>query len=122
MRNFVLVLSLFSAACGGSLSDEQRNKMREQMEQHEIKKVTDAEITEAALQQGRRLYQTLSSFGSDSARVDSMLTKNRKIRWIVPGDRNALHVEQQLVEAYIASELQDGQDNIQEIRTAEGKT
>jgi hypothetical protein len=110
-------------ACGGSLSDEQRKKMREQMELHEIKKVTDAEITEAAFIKGRDIVKTLENFHGDSVRIDSLITSEQgKVRWLVPGKDNALEIEQQLIDAYIAAESGEQQDNVQRVRNAEGES
>src|SRR5690606_36165573 len=53
---FVLSLSLLS--CGEQRSTVNRKALEEEMENREIKKVSDAEITNAALQQGKLLADT----------------------------------------------------------------
>jgi hypothetical protein len=108
-------------ACGGSLSDEQRKKMRDEMALHEIKKVTEVEITEAALEQGRTIMKSLEKVGDNSDAINSIAASTKtKIRWIVPGKSNAAEVEQQLVDAYIAGAPTGSlQDNIQKIRHEE---
>jgi hypothetical protein len=123
MKKYGFVLLTLLIACEGKLTDEQRKKMHEQMELHKIKRVTDTEITEAAFAKGRALMKVLESSGNDSARIDSMvLAHHGRIRWIVPGKENALALEQQLVEAYIADESGALQDNIQEVRNGQDKT
>jgi hypothetical protein len=123
MKYRLVIVSVVLCACGGSLSDEQRKSMREQMELHEIKRVTDAEITEAAFAKGRELTNILFSFGKDSTRIDS-LTKAEKgsIHWVVPGTSNALALEQQMIEAYIAAENGALLDDVQKIRNASGES
>ena len=121
MRYSFLIVVVFISACGGSLSEDQRKRMREQMELQEIKKVSDAEITEAAYARGRQIMNELLK--SDPAKADSIVKASQgKIRWIVPGSSGAIDIEQQLIDAYIAAEAGDLQDNIQEIRTTQGKS
>src|SRR5688572_29846901 len=111
MKKYGVILLLVICACDGKLSDEQRKHMREQMELHKIKKVTELEITDAAYATGREVIESLEKAGQDSTRVDSILKAyNGKVRWIVPGKGNALALEQQLVDAYIANESGPVQD------------
>ncbi|HEY3429299.1 MAG TPA: hypothetical protein VGK39_01400, partial [Cyclobacteriaceae bacterium] len=60
-RFFLIFLWLIVVACGGSLTDEQRKKMKEAREQQAIVKVTEAEITEAAFAKGRSVIAQLGS-------------------------------------------------------------
>jgi hypothetical protein len=123
MRYRFIILSLILAGCGGTLSDEQRKKMREQMELREIRKVTDAEITEAAFAKGRQILSLLDNFQGDSTRIDSLITaENGRVRWLVPGTSNALALEQQLIDAYVAGASGGIQDNVQKIRNTEGES
>lgn len=117
----LLVLAGILSACTGSLTEEQRRAVKEDMESHAIRKVSDAEITEAAFARGRQLITQLETAQSDSAKLDSIMNSSAgKIRWLVPGSSNALEVEQQLIDAYIASAATDVQDNIQKIRGSNG--
>ncbi len=52
MKISAIILFFILSACGGSLSDEQRKQMREQMELQKIMRVTEVEITESALENG----------------------------------------------------------------------
>jgi hypothetical protein len=117
-----LILTLFIViGCTGSLTEEQRKAVKEDMESHAIKKVSDAEITEAAYAKGRELFALLEKNKEDSTFIDSVVRANNgKIRWTVPGAANALAVEQQLIEAYISSSSGEMQDNIQKIRASDG--
>jgi hypothetical protein len=123
MRKFGFLVLLFAIACDGKLSDEQRKRMREQMELHKIKRVTDTEITEAAYARGRELFGLLEKNKSDSVTMDSIITaSDGRIRWIVPGKGNAIALEQQLVDAYLADESGSMQDNVQELRKGQEKS
>lgn len=122
MRYLVIAAGLLLTACGGSLSDEQRKKMKEQMELHEIRRVSEAEITEAAFARGRALVLILERFKGDSSRIDSLIKKeNGRIKWIEPGNvSTARALEQQLIDAYIAAESGSLQDNVQPVKNATG--
>jgi hypothetical protein len=123
MKRYWILLFCISLACEGRLTDEQRKKMKEQMELHKIKRVTDAEITEAAYAKGREISSLLQVNQSDSTRLDSLVKAYQgKIRWIVPGQGNAEILEQQLIDAYLASEGSGVQDNVQELRNGSVKS
>jgi len=113
---FLFAIVLISG-CGGSLTEEQRKKLREGMEAHKIVKLSDAQITTFALEQGQRVYRDLEHVKFNTTVVDSIENVHKvRIRWVVPGGKNAQVLEQQLIEAYI-SELVNGslQENIQKI-------
>jgi hypothetical protein len=117
MKRLWIIAILATIACEGKLTDEQRKRMREQMELHKIKRVTEVEITEAAYAKGRAIISALDSIKMDSVKVDSFLQANEgRIRWIEPGKSNAIALEQQLVDAYLADESGGLQDNIQKVR------
>lgn len=106
---------LFLSACGGSLSDEQRKRMREASEQQAIVKVTEAEILEAAFAKGRSVMSRLKDNKPDTNKVST--EEVVRIHWLVPGKAHGLEIEQQLIDAYLNS-LMSGtpmQDNIQKI-------
>lgn len=105
-------------ACGGSLSDEQRKKLHDGMENQKIVKLSDSEIVTASLEEGRAIFSSLEKFKFDPAKIDSISKAHHaRIRWIVPGSPDALEVENQLIEAYvIGAETGSTQDNIQKLR------
>lgn len=106
----LLVLCLFG--CGGSLTEEQRKKLKEGRELQSIVKITEAEIMEAAFAKGRVLVDELSS-----PSLADQVAKSRgvKIHWLEPGAKNALEIEQQLIDAYINSVMEGVplRDNVQ---------
>jgi hypothetical protein len=118
MKNLWIVC-LFFMACGGSLSDEQRKKLREGMEKQQIVKVTDAEIVTAASEQGKSIFGELEKMGFDTTAIDALAKDHKvKIRWVVPGASNAREMEKQLIEAYVLGAATGAvQDNIQKIRS-----
>src|SRR6185369_721675 len=59
MRFFIFFSFLVLCSCGGSLSSEQRKKIRANMEARSIKKISDAELTEAAFSYGRSLAKAI---------------------------------------------------------------
>jgi hypothetical protein len=120
MKNiFIVSAVLFLAGCEGRLSNEQRQKIKDDMNQHKIVKVTDAEITEEAFAQGRKVMTALGQNDGKPELVNSLSTANQvKIKWLVPGATNALEIERQLVEAYLASSINGGmEDNVQRMGT-----
>jgi hypothetical protein len=117
MRIFLFAFTCAIAfSCGGSLTDEQRKKMKEARDQQAIVKVTDAEITEAAFMKGRAVMETLTT--PDQAESAGKAAQV-KIHWLEPGGRDALEIEQQLIDAYISSVIEGVplQDNVQNIGT-----
>lgn len=119
----VIISALILASCGGSLSDEQRKKMRDEMALHEIRKVTEPEITDAAMKLGQEIMTSLEKVKENRASVDSLARATKtKITWIVPGEATAGLVEQQLIEAYIAGAITGTlEDNLQKLRNADGR-
>lgn len=115
-RSLIVTFSVVLLACGGSLTDEQRKKMKEASEQQAIVKVTEAEITEAAFEKGRSVMQALTS----PASADSVSkAANVRVHWLAPGTADAIEIERQLIEAYINSVIEGVplQDNVQEMGT-----
>ena len=118
MRTFIVLVFVVIIGCGGTLSEEQRKKLKEGMELNTLKKVSDAQLTEAAFDMGRALAAVIekSSIG-DKKRMDS-LQQAYKIRILPlqPGDSMLLEVERQIVEAYTAGSNQVTlNDNIQSV-------
>jgi hypothetical protein len=112
---------LLIVGCTGSLTEEQRKAVKEDMESHQIKKVSDAELTEAAFAKGRQITMEIQNLKNDSVRIDSFINANKgKIRWLIPGNTNALDIEKQLIDAYMASAAGEAQDNVQKIRGSDG--
>ena len=122
MRFAIIFSFLILCSCGGSLSSEQRKKIRANMEAKSIKKISDAELTEAALNYGRSLAKTIEL-------KDKSLT-NRKyldsleksfgvqIFSMHPADSFLHGVEKKIIEAYTSgSDLSGIGDDIQKMGT-----
>jgi len=107
MKFRALALLILLTSCGGSLSDEQRKKLRDRMKADEIKHVTEGELMAAALEYGRSVSGILAKRDpslNNKALIDSLeLAFNSTISSIQPGDSMLLAIESQLVEAYTSS-------------------
>jgi hypothetical protein len=55
MKYALLILFLVFISCNGKLTEEQKRKIREEREESQIKKISDADITEAAFAYGRTI-------------------------------------------------------------------
>ena len=120
MKVKLLTILFLVTACGGSLSDEQRKKMRERMKEDEIKHVSEGELMTAAFAYGRSISSIVEK--RDPALVDKTLLDslesafNVQISAIQPGDSALLAIEAQLIEAYATSAGQvNVADDIQKI-------
>ena len=109
---YFLLIVVTAMACGGGLTDEQRKKIKEEMETSQIKRISEADITEATLENGRRIVKALDP----AKNYDSIAKANKvKIVWLQPGTANASEIENQLIEAYITNINSGSADNIQKI-------
>jgi hypothetical protein len=117
MKKIGLALLALSLGCGGNLSDEQRKKFREGMEQQKIVRITESEIMEAGLSKGHQILKVLENRSFSQSLTDSLEQAcNVKINWVVPGGSNALAIEQELIDAYIAGIATGStQENLQKI-------
>lgn len=117
MKNFSLLLLILIFSCTGTLTDEQRKKMKENMELNEIKKATDAEIIEAAFNLGRQTASTIQKRDktlSNQPFLDSLsMALQVEILAIQSENQNLRSVEKQLLEAYASGG--QSSDNIQKM-------
>ena len=113
----LIAITALLLGCGGSLSDEQRKKLHEGIADQKIMRVSDSEIVTASLEHGRLIYSALERINFDAARLDSIERHYHvSIKLLKPGASNALEVENQLIEAYVAgAETGSIQDNIQKL-------
>jgi hypothetical protein len=121
---FLLTCSILLIGCGGSLSDEQRKRLHEGMEDQKIIKLTDSEIVTASLERGRKIFKAMENLNFSSLKMDSLASQNHvRIRLIKTGTDNALEVEKQLIEAYIVgAETGALQENIQKMNVRNDNT
>jgi ABC-type phosphate/phosphonate transport system substrate-binding protein len=107
-----VLVSTVMISCGGGLTDEQRKKIKEEMETSQIKKISEAEITEATMTNGRRLSAVLK----DSSIADSLAkAENVKIKWLQAGQADVTEMERQLIDAYLTQLSGGSMDNVQKI-------
>ena len=115
-----VILGAIATACSGSLSDEQRKQLRENMEDGEIRKVTEAELTEASFAYGRTIASMIERRDktlTDRTFLDSLeQTYHVEVVPLAAGDSVLRDIERQIIEAYTsgAGELQLT-DNIQKL-------
>src|SRR5579862_587771 len=95
MRIFLSILLLLSFSCGGSLSTEQRKKIRANMEAKSIKKISDAELTEAALSYARNIIRVVEEKGQRHQSLLDSLDKVYDVQILVmkPDDSGLRAVE-----------------------------
>lgn len=122
MRIVVVFSLLFLCACGGSLSSEQRKKIRANMEAKSIKKISDAELTEASLAYGRSLTKIIEEKDhslSNRKFLDSLeRISGVQIFAMQPTDSLLRGVEKKIIEAYTSGgDLSGIGDNLQTMGT-----
>lgn len=116
----LLPVMLILVACGGKLSDEQRAKLKEGMETQEIRKVSDAELTEGAMAIGKEIASAVEKIDrnlNQKQKIDS-LGKVHEVRIysLVPDEASLKEIEGKLVEAYIAgTNTGTAADNLQRV-------
>jgi len=118
MRTFIVLVFVVLIGCSGTLSEEQRKKLKEGMELNTLKKVSDAQLTEAAFDLGRALAAVIEKSSINNKKRMDSLEEAYKIRILSlqPGDSLLLEIEQQIVEAYTAGSNQVTlNDNIQSL-------
>lgn len=116
MKVLALVFLVFLIGCGGSLSSDERKRLQEVSKQREVVRVTEAEIAETVLLQGRALTELALPLKNDPTRLDSLGDAHHaSVRWVTAGASNALSVEQQIIEAYVMNPIADLPDNVQKM-------
>ncbi len=104
-------------SCTGSLSDEQRKRIKESMEQGQIKKLSEAQVTEAAFAYGRKIAAVLDKSDKTSTNIillDSLSQAYHiEIVSLQPDNQSMRGVERQLLEAYMNGATSN--DNIQKM-------
>lgn len=122
MKSIVpLILLVLFSGCGSSLSEEQRKAYREKIEINKIVRVSEIEITEAAVAEGRAVIQKIDSLATDSIRQIQYLTSYPgRITYVVPGEPDVHPLERRIMEAYSVDTTGAAQENIQNVRDQEG--
>jgi nitrous oxide reductase len=106
MKKFAWIGCLLLIACNGTLTDEQKRKIREEREESQIKRISDAEITEAAFAYGRSISTLLEKRDKllvNKTLIDSLETAyDVEIITLQTNDSTLRAIEQKVIEAYIA--------------------
>ena len=117
--NFIFIIVLLSA-CGGSLSSDQRKKIRENMEAKSLKKISDVELTEAAFSYARTVTKIIETKNKniDNRKFLDSLEKSYGVQILSmrPTDSLLRKVERQIIEAYTSGANLSGiGDNVQKM-------
>jgi len=113
------ILILFITACQGSLTSEQKHEVREGIKANEIKRISEAEILDAAFEYGRMIANKIKEQNVYPENV-SALKNLEKIHQVVifplaPGDSLLMEIEKQLIEAYTFATNEQLSDNVQKL-------
>jgi len=116
-NSFFIVLVLL-CSCGGKISDEQRKAIRQSMEEGQIKKISDAQLTEAAYEFGRVITKEMENKTGTPAEIHSLEEKyGVKISTLQSGDSALMEIEKMIIDAYTSGASPDLSDNIQKLGT-----
>ncbi len=115
--NFISIL--FS--CGGSMTPEQQEKARKAIEEGKIKRITPAQLTEAALEAGKKIAKAVNGkdpFMNDVSFIDSIAAANEVIIYALkPGMDHISKTELDIAEAYQSQgDVSGVGDNIQKLK------
>jgi len=117
MKFRFLLFCLLFCACGGSLTEEQRKKAKADIERNQIKKISDAQITDAAFSYGRSVAVLIAGKEEliHSKFIDSLADSHKvKIVTLRAEDTHLSEKEKLILEAYKATTNHaDFTDNIQ---------
>ena len=122
MKYAIPLFLLLLSGCQGKLTEEQKAEMRKGIKAHEIKKITEAEITEAAFNLGRKISEEIDpgylQFPDNDKIRQIESTYHVVVRPLQAGDSLLLGIERMIIDAYTSS---DGTlkltDNIQKLGT-----
>jgi urease gamma subunit len=118
MNKFGWIVLLALMACGGSLSDEQRKRMKNNMELNKVRKVSEAQIVDEAYREGKVMAAIMEQ--RDPAMMNTALIDSLEqvfqveIVNLQPNDSLLRTVEQKIIEAYTSGgEVSSLSDNVQ---------
>jgi hypothetical protein len=117
---YFIVLFIILTACGGKLTDEERQRLHEGMATQDIRRVSEADLQEAAMAYARSVMQYVMKANnhlSEKSRIDSLAAAHHvRIYFLMPDDDSLGDTEKKLVEAYIAgSDTGSAGENLQKI-------
>ena len=113
----LLGILLLCASCGGKLTDEQRQRLHEGMATQDIKRVSEADLQQAAMMYAKSVLTEIEGAGKNlklDLETDSLArVRNVRIYSISPED-TLVPIERKLVEAYASATGPDqAGDNLQ---------
>jgi hypothetical protein len=117
---WVLIFATIFFSCGGSLTPEQREKALKAIEEGKIKRITPAQLMEAALQKGKKVVKDIGgkdSFFNDALLIDSIASENEVIIYsLKPGMTGLSKAESDIADAYQSQgDVSGVGDNIQKL-------
>jgi hypothetical protein len=121
MKKLVIAaIVILSWGCGGKLSDEQRKKLHDGMATQDIKRVSEADIQEAAMTYAQSVFSDIEKadkFLNKKSKIDSIEAERQvKIYSLVPDDKTLREIEKALVDAYVTGATSSNvRDNLQRI-------
>jgi hypothetical protein len=122
LRYLSPLLFLLVCACGGKLTQEEREKLHEGMATQDIRRVTDAELQEAALSLATEIMSDVErtdKFLVNPQKIDSLAAARAVVVFALRAGSTALgKTEKQLIEAYAAAAATGtAGDNLQKLGT-----
>ena len=119
MKYIVSVCFLLLLSCTGKLTDEQKRKIREEREESQLRKISEADITEAAFEYGRMITAIIEKRDVElkqSLFIDSLEKAfSVEIISMKTDDATLRAVEKQVIEAYVSGGTIALNDNVQKM-------
>ncbi len=123
MKKFVLiVIGLLAIQCGGKLTPEERKKLHDGMATQDIRRVTDAELHEAALAYAAGVMRDIGKtdpYLLNKQRIDSLARGQGVVIYsLSPDEKSLQQLENNLIEAYVSgAAMGTAVDNLQAVGT-----
>ncbi len=119
MKYSIMLIVVVLVSCTGSLSDSQKDRIKESMEQGQIKKVSEAQVIEAAFTYGRKIAGQVNNSDKNLAKTTLLDSLSQAYQVVIvslqPDNQTMRGVERKLLEAYMNGGASD--DNIQKMGT-----
>jgi len=122
MKRMMFCLLLLASGCGGKLTKEEREKLHEGMASQDIRRVTDAELHDAAMRLGAEIMgevERVDKYLLKKQAIDSLSsTRNVRVFALKPDRATLQKIEQDLIDAYISGAASGtAVDNVQILET-----
>lgn len=117
---YLLFACLVLTSCGGKLSDDQRKRLHDGMSTQDIKRISEADLQEAAMNYAHSVIldvEKKDKFLKKPGEIDSIArARGVRIYSIVPDDSTLREIEKRLIEAYVTgADVGEVSDNLQRI-------